>query len=178
MSNAAFTQTVHAEMRPLIESIFGELRANPGTSHYHRLSDEELFRRGGAVYLHLLDWLIERDAEPVQKAGTELGHKRFAEGIPLGQVVLAVLLEEKHLWKYPATAAFAADAELVRATAEFFQTFIYWTAKGFLAELESGKMLPGRVVPPPAQHMPTKKAAQQEDDELITRGGQIAEFGG
>ncbi|MSO20095.1 MAG: hypothetical protein EXQ56_06460 [Acidobacteria bacterium] len=128
--------------------------------------------------MNLLDWLIERDAAAIQKAGTDLGQKRFAEGILLGQVVLAVLLEEKHLWKYPATAAFAADAELVRATAEFFQSFIYWTAKGFLAQLESGKMLPGRVVPPPAQHMPTQKASQQEASELITRGGQIAEFGG
>ena len=103
MSHAAFTQTLHSEMRPLVESMFGELRANPGTSHYHRLSNDELLRRGQDVYQHLVDWLAGRDLALIQKAGTSLGQLRFAEGIPLGQVVLAILLEEKHLWKYPVT---------------------------------------------------------------------------
>jgi len=177
MSHAAFTQTLHSEMRPLVESMFGELRANPGTSHYHRLSNDELLRRGQDVYQHLLDWLAGRDLAAVQKAGTSLGQRRFAEGIPLGQVVLAILLEEKHLWKYPVTAGFC-DTDLARATAEFFQEFIYWTARGFAGELEAGKKPPGRVVPPPPQHMPTNHNHQQESDESISRSGQIGEHGG
>jgi hypothetical protein len=178
MSHAAFTQALHQEMRPLVESMFGELRANPGTSHYHRLGNDELLRRGQDVYKHLIDWLVERDITRVQQAGTGLGQRRFAEGIPLGQVVLAVLLEEKHLWRYPAVAKFAADAELVRATAEFFQEFIYWTARGFAAELDSGKTPPGRVIPPPVAQMPRRHGTQQDSDELISRAGQIGEFGG
>ena len=178
MSHAAFTQVLHSEMHLLVESMFTELRANPGTSHYHRLDNAEWLRRGQAVYENLLDWLASRDLSLVHKAGTSLGQKRFAEGIPLGQVVLAVLLEEKHLWKNPATTPFANDVELVRATSEFFQEFIYWTARGFAAELDSGKLPPGRVIPPPVQHMPKKPAQQQDAAELITRGGQIAEFGG
>lgn len=178
MSHAAFTQTLHQEMRLLVQSMFTELRANPGTSHYHRLSDDELLRRGQDVYQHLIDWLAGRDAALVRQAGTALGEKRFAEGIPLGQVVLAVLLEEKHLWKHPLAAQYSNDDDLHQAICEFFQQFIYWTARGFAAQLDSGKTPPGRVIPPPPAQMPRKPAAQQPAGELVTRAGQIGEHGG
>lgn len=178
MSRVEFATTLQREMRPLVETIFSELRRNPGTSHYHKLDSAELTRRGEAVYQNMLGWLMHSDPEALRNSGLALGQARFAEGVPLGQVVLAVLLEEKHLWKYPATARFASDAELILAVQEFFQKFIYWTARGFAAELDSGKPYLGRVVPPPAQQMPRNPGAQQEEDELITRSGQIAEFGG
>jgi hypothetical protein len=177
MSYAAFTQTLHSELRPLVQSMFCELRANPGTSHYHRLDDEELLRRGQDVYQNLTDWLASRDTALVQKAGMALGQKRFAEGIPLGQLVLALLLQEKNLWNNPITAGFS-DGDLHKATCEFFQQFIYWAARGFAVELDSGKRPPGRVVPPPPEQMPRKHAAQQPADEPVTRGGQIGEHGG
>jgi hypothetical protein len=179
MSRADFTMTLQREMRPLLEGIFEELRRNPGTSHYHKLDSDELLKRGQAVYQYMLQWLMNHEEESVRTAAIELGKARFAEGIPLGQVVLAVLLEEKNLWNYPATSGFASDAELAGAVKDFFQMFIYWMAHSFSSELESGKPYLGRVVPPPRQHMPTAPSAhQQEADELITRGGQIAEFGG
>ena len=50
-------RVIEEQAHPLVESLYGELRSNLGTSHYHRLSNEELFRRGHAVYQNLAAWL-------------------------------------------------------------------------------------------------------------------------
>src|ERR1043166_5303801 len=132
MTSTSLIDAIQHDARPLVESLYGELRTNLGTSHYHRLSNEELFRRGQAVYQHLCDWLSKRDDGAIQSAGEELGRKRFSEGIPLGQVVLALVLEEKHLWSFlDSEEGPHGDEKLRLEVAEFFARTIYSTALGY-----------------------------------------------
>lgn len=181
MNATDLIRVIQEQAHPLVESLYGELRSNLGTSHYHRLSNEELFRRGHAVYQNLAAWLNSRDAAAVHRAGVELGRKRFAEGIPLGQVVLALILEEKHLWEFTSAMSSPADEKLRLEVAEFFARDIYSTALGYEEALaESQRKSRGSIVPPTAPGGETKTAKSSEDNQEIStsRSGQVGEFGG
>lgn len=69
MDSADLVRLIQHDTRALVESLHAELRTNLGTSHYHRLSNEELFRRGQAVYQHLANWLGTPDEAAVRAAG-------------------------------------------------------------------------------------------------------------
>src|SRR5688572_23657817 len=120
MNAADLVRVIREQGRPMVESLYSELRSNLGTSHYHRLSNEELLRRGQAVYLRLAEWLTSPDNSLIHESGDELGKRRFTEGIPLGQVVLALILEEKHLWEFCGLHGLKPDEKLRLQVAEFF----------------------------------------------------------
>ncbi|MBI3933239.1 MAG: hypothetical protein HY316_01015 [Acidobacteria bacterium] len=181
MNATDLMRIIREQGRPLVESLFGELRTNLGTSHYHRLSNEELFRRGQAVYQHLEGWLTSRDAAALHRSGEELGKKRFAEGIPLGQVILALILEEKHLWEFAAGKGVRADEKLRLDVAEFFARFIYSTALGFEQSLADSQQQSRKSIEPPRgadAGVPATKPTEEKQEMPASRGGQVGEFGG
>jgi hypothetical protein len=176
MTAAELVRIVKEQERPMLEGLFGELRTNLGTSHYHRLSNEELFRRGAAVLSHLLEWLMDRDAAAVHRFSLELGRDRFTEGIPLGQVVLSFILGEKQIWQYTSGLGEKPEEPLRLDVAEFFARMIYSTALGYEESLaESQRKSRGTITPagPAAKVKPA-----QEDMPPMSRSGDIGEHGG
>ena len=172
---------IHEQAHPMLEGLFGELRTNLGTSHYHRLSNEEFFRRGNAVLLRLTEWLTSRNVAAVHHSSEELGRERFTEGIPLGQVVLALILVEKQIWEYARQAGKHPDESLRLIVAEFFARLIYSAALGYEEVLaESQRKSRGTIVPPNATGGKTKTANSSEENQEIStsRSGQVGEFGG
>ena len=183
MDSAELARTIQSEARPLIEGLYTELRSNFGTSHYHRLSNDDLFRRGQAVYLQLADWLASHDEAAIRRLGENLGKQRFAEGIPLGQVVLALILEEKHLWAYlkerTGSDAYRPDERLHQAVSEYFQKTIYSTARGFEESLALSNQRARRSAPEAAGKVMTKADAIKAEGEMgVSRGGDVGEQGG
>ena len=181
MNAADLIGVIQEQGRPLVESLFCEFRSNLGTSHYHRLSNEELFRRGYGLYQHLVNWLTTRDAAAIHRMGEELGRKRFAEGIPLGQVILALILQEKHLWKYTSNLDSEVDEKLRLEVAEFFARAIYSIALGYEESLEESNRRARRsfALPNAAEaDAPTHDSTEEEDEISTSRSGQVGEFGG
>jgi hypothetical protein len=180
MDSASLIQIIQQDARPLVESLYAELRTNLGTSHYHRLSNEELFRRGQAVYQNLADWLASRDEAAVKSYGEDLGRRRFAENIPLGQVVLALILNENHLWDHVSSLKQPADETLRRHVADFFARTIYYTAHGYERQLAAGDLgaRTAAVLPQPAGVVAAKAPPIDTDGIEISRGGDVGELGG
>jgi hypothetical protein len=162
------------------------LKTNLGTSHYHRLSDEELIRRHSRILSILTQWLLAEDEAEIRKSGEELGDKRFHEGTPLGQVVLVLIIVEKIFLQYMQNSGQPLDAETRRSVEVFFQKAIYYTAKGYEVALAvSNRMTkqPGESdIPDSAEtDLRAGKAparVTKEGDMEISRGGQVGEHGG
>jgi hypothetical protein len=180
MNTSELIHLLEEQARPLIESHYGELRTNLGTSHYHRLSNEELFRRGQAVLQNLKGWLSAHDAGVIHRSGVDLGRRRFSEGIPLGQVVLAVILEEKQLWEYTRQLQLSVDEKVRLDVAEFFARYVYSTALGYEEALaENIRHTRRPVVPPKAATPPAAPSPSADRSDMSTsRSGQVGEFGG
>ena len=167
----------------MLTELNAELKINLGTSHYRRLSEEQLAQRHFAVTQGLAHWLTTRDESVLQKTGEDLGKRRFAEGIPLGQVVLALILVEKYLWIFLESYAAPMDEAIRQAVVEFFQKDAYYTAKGYQESLAVSNRLARRhMVPEPGPTVAVTPAKNEPSkdypDMQISRGGQVGEHGG
>ncbi len=75
---------------------------NRGETEYHKkYSQEIMYERVYDVYSTLGYWLDRaRPKEEIRKHFSEIGKKRFEEGIPLHEVIMFLMLIKRHLWLY------------------------------------------------------------------------------
>ncbi len=132
----------HAE--ELTRGVLNDLESNARTPAYHKIPREKLHRRVYEVYRNLGEWLGPKTDEMIEARYSELGQKRRAEGIPLSEVIYALILTKLHLRDYIRSAGLVNSAvdlyqelELNRLTGHFFDRSIYYAAKGY--EREAGR---------------------------------------
>jgi hypothetical protein len=132
----------HAEQ--LTRGVVHDLQTNQRTPTYHTLPAEELHHRAHAVYSNLGRWLGEKTDQTIEAFYAELGKQRHAEGIPLCEVVYALLLVKYHLRDYIRSSGLVDSAvelyqeqELQRLVGHFFDRAIYYTVKSYECEAAS-----------------------------------------
>jgi len=177
MQATELIRMIQQEAHPMLEGMFGELRTNLGTSHFHRLSNEEIFRRGNVAFQRLAEWLTSRDNAAVHQFSLGVGRERADEGIPLGQVVLSFILGERQIWNYVGQVGKQADEALRLDVAEFFARTIYSISLGYEEALtESQRKSRGTITTPSKA---AAAAVEEVEEELpISRSGVIGEHGG
>jgi hypothetical protein len=118
-----------------------KLQSSPRTRCYHGLRQDELYRRVYEVYHDLGGWLGEKTDHAVRTWYSELGEKRFQEGIPLGEVLWSLVLIKYHLRDYVSTSGLADSAielyrqqELDRLIGQFFDRAVCYTADAYQRE--------------------------------------------
>ncbi len=125
----------------LTRALVENLLSNQRTAAYHRLSREALHGRTYDVYKNLGLWLSSKAEEDIEAAYTALGRKRVAEGVPLSEVVYALILTKYHLRDYIRSAGLVDSAvdlyqeqELHRLLGHFFDKAIYYTVRAYERE--------------------------------------------
>ncbi len=126
----------HAEQ--LTSGLVRTLERHPRTSGYHTLLHSELHDRAYDVYHNLSKWVSRGSESEVEASYADLGRRRRQEGIPLDQVVFALLLTKDHLLEYVRTSGLSDSAldlyqelELHRMVGQFFDRAIYHTVLGY-----------------------------------------------
>jgi len=195
MTSADLVRVIEKESRQLAKGLAEEMTANLGTSHYRRLKTEELYQRIEAAYRLLARWLTTGNETEVREVNEGIGRARFEEGIPLGQVVLALILAEKHLWDYLQDRGWRSqdgkgEAGVRRAVTEFYEKAVHSTGRGYEVRLAESNRLARRAVAgqpeavaavsSSASKLPPSKASAANilSDLEVSRGGQVGEFGG
>ncbi len=179
MNTTDFVIWIRQEFPKIYGKLFQDLQTNLGVSHYRRFSNEELHSRCLVIYERLCNWLENQDLSAVRKPAFELGKERYEGNIPLGQLVLGILLLEKHLWlRMEDTPEFTVlNVDIRQRVIDFFQKTIFWSARGYEEALEKAS---GR---PPAQLLIRPIEEYRRETEVIeemeiSRGGQVGERGG
>ena len=138
MLSDSLVQMIEAHAEKLTHSLVNDLKSNKRTTHYHHLTGDELHRRTYDVYRHLGQWIASKTEEAIESSYTELGKTRQAEGIPLSEVVYALILTKYHLREYIRFSGMSDSAidlhrerELQQLVGQFFDKAIYCTVKGF-----------------------------------------------
>ena len=125
-----------------------DLLSREETRGYRKLSDDVIYDRVFDVYSKLSSWLglDNHTKSEVQKVYTELGRKRFREGIPLHEVVLAFMLVKRNLWEFIQEKQFLETTfemkqalELNNKVVLFFDRVIYFVTMGYEDELRRDK---------------------------------------
>ena len=138
MLSARLVRTIEQHAEQLTREVVADLRQNPRTPAYHALPAEELRLRAHNVYSNLGGWIGEKDESAIVSSYTALGQTRHAEGIPLSEVVFALMRLREHLREYVSKTAVSQSAvelyqeeELNLLIDRFFDKAIYHTVRGY-----------------------------------------------
>jgi hypothetical protein len=122
----------------LTHALVQNLQSNQRTGSYHQLSREAIHRRAYDVYKNLGSWLNSKAEEDIEADYPALGTRREAEGVPLSEVVYALILTKYHLRDYIGGAGLVDSAvdlyqeqELHRHLGQFFDKAIYYTVGAY-----------------------------------------------
>jgi hypothetical protein len=88
-------QAVH-----LSADVAQDLMTNPRTAGFARVNRPELEERLFNLLHHLGNWISDRRSENVQVEFADWGGRRFNQGIPISQIVFAILILKQHLRRY------------------------------------------------------------------------------
>ena len=123
----------------LTDLLVRRVREDPRTIGYGEIDDEELEERARDVYSHLGQWLAKSSESAVESEYFRLGQIRFAEGIPLSEVVMALLLVRRNLWQFVESQGANTSLELRQQldlellVVRFFDRAIFHMVRGYEA---------------------------------------------
>lgn len=115
-----------------------KLRTNARTASYRNLPPDELYARVFDVYHDLGRWLFEKTDSAVQERYNELGVLRAEQGVPLQEILWAMVSAKNHLRNYLAAWALADSAvelyrqrEFENLIGRFFDRAMCYTVEGY-----------------------------------------------
>jgi hypothetical protein len=103
-------RTIESNAEEFAQSTVKKLRSSPRTESYHKLADKDMYNRCYEVYRNLGRWLWEKSDQAVQTRFSELGERRCQEGIPLAEVLWALVLSKDRLLEYLGAYGLADEA--------------------------------------------------------------------
>ena len=90
------------------------------------------------IYKHLGDWLMTKDELDLELRYSEIGARRASQGVPLSQVMWAIVLTKENLWEYIKNKALVerpvevfGEMEMLQLLDQFFDRAIYYAATGY-----------------------------------------------
>jgi hypothetical protein len=126
----------HAEQ--LSEQVIQAVRTSPRTRAMGQLSEEELKDRFFDLFRNFGRWLSEKNEDEIEATYGEVGRRRCREGMPLNDLVYALILVKQHLWDYvvknvmPASEGNLYQEELLgEMLGKFFDRALYHTIRGY-----------------------------------------------
>lgn len=126
----------HADV--LMFGLMRTLRSHPRTPSYHNMPESEMRDRAFNVYKNLGAWMLSKSEADIQACYEALGIQRFHEGIPVHEVVEALVLTKQHLLDFIRSRGMAVTAleifgeqELRNKVNQFFDSAIYFMSLGY-----------------------------------------------
>ena len=144
MLTVRLVQIIEDHAEELTRELIKDLQSNPRTPHYHHLTYDELHYRTYAVYKNLGHWVSQKGEDQVAANYADLAVRRHAEGVPLEEIVFALISIKNHLYQYIRSTGLMDSAvelhqerELRRMIGYFFDKAIYYTVKAYMHEVAS-----------------------------------------
>jgi hypothetical protein len=115
-----------------------KVRDSRQLSEYHKVPIYELNARVYDIYHHLSSWLLERKEQDIESRYRAIGSRRAGQGVPLSQLIRAIVLTKQNLWEFLKRESVADSAveifgeqELLQLLDQFFDRAIYYAALGY-----------------------------------------------
>lgn len=124
--------------------LVNELLNREETKSYRKLNRNSLYERIFGVFNNLDAWLSgDKNKGEIRNHYSTLARKRFHEGIPLDELLMAFMLIKRHLWIYVQEQHFFDSTFVCNQALEFnnrvvlfFDKASYFSTKGYLEEIK------------------------------------------
>ena len=128
----------------LTSGLLQEVQKSERTASYRNVPRVELKQQVFEIYHHLGSWLMDKDEGDVEQRYTAVGARRAEQGVPLSELVWAIMLTKHNLWEFIEDVSFpnritdvSERQELLQLLDEFFDQAIHaavigyeWAAEG------------------------------------------------
>ena len=136
ITNLMLSIETHAEK--LTADFVSDLETNPKTTHFARVPHEDLTQGARTLYARLAHWLGGKNTEELEANFQARARRQREAGIPLSEIVFAVILLKKHVWDFVKRNAIVDTIgdmyqrdEAFMMISEFFDRLLYVTTKGY-----------------------------------------------
>ena len=152
MLGAHLLLLIQAHAADLTREVVTELRTNERTSTFRRLDPADVEMRVSTLFFKLGQWIGNADEDAVRVEYEAMGRVRFREGVPVSELVYALLITKHHLRRYIREHGLMESAgdrivpqeylplelysvqELNYQVGEFFDRALYHLARGHESE--------------------------------------------
>jgi hypothetical protein len=138
MLSARLVHLIESHADELTHRFVELLKTHARTPAFQRLPDHEIHQAAHKVYKNLGAWLGDKSRDQVPHHYEEIGRHRFEAGIPIAQVMYAVVLSKKNVLAYARNNAFGgtpieifSEEELVNRIDQFYDDALYYVAMGY-----------------------------------------------
>jgi len=125
----------------LAASLEEKVRNNPQVDHFRAIPKHELRERVYEIYRHLGEWVLGKNELDIEQRYREIGARRARQGVPLSELVQAIVLTKENLWEFLKSEAvidraveIMGELELLQMLEMFFDRAIYYAAVGYEEE--------------------------------------------
>jgi hypothetical protein len=134
---------IETHSEALASSLLHKVQHSGLTSAYlAAVPAEELKQRVFEIYRHLGDWLLGKTEVDIEKRYHEIGAARASQGVPLQELVWAIVLTKENLWDFLKREAVLdravevfGELEMLQLLDQFFDRAIYYAAAGYEQEM-------------------------------------------
>ena len=129
---------IESNSNALSEGLAEKLRASSRTAEFRNVPQGELVKAAREVYSNLSDWLLFKTESDIELRYTKLGSRRAGQGIPLPQLVWAMLMSKEHLLAFVQREGMVegplqvfGELELLQLLDQFFDRAVYFAVTGY-----------------------------------------------
>jgi hypothetical protein len=138
MLGTRYSHLIEKHSEELAEGLVRKLQTSERTEAYRAVPKDELKRALSEVYENLGEWLNNKTELELQQRYSSLGKRRAGQGIPLAQVIWALIVSKEHLWTFLEREAFAdtaiqlvSELTFILTLEQFFDRAIYFTTAAY-----------------------------------------------
>ena len=125
----------------LAKALAEKLHRSSRTAGFLMIPREELVHSTRDLYRNLGDWLLSKTEAEVEMRFVEVGKRRYAQKVPLDDVVWGIIMSKEILWGYLRDESLADHAldllnelEFMKLLDGFFDRAVYYAVKGYEAD--------------------------------------------
>jgi hypothetical protein len=100
MIGAKLVELIEIHSQRLTTDVVEDLLSNPRTRGFRAVLRIDLEPRVSELLHHLGNWLGDPRSDKTRAEFTEWGRRRFGQGIPLSDLVFAIIIIKQHLHRY------------------------------------------------------------------------------
>src|SRR5436190_22994608 len=97
MISAKLIELIEIHANRLTTDVAKDLATNPRTPGFRAVLRKDLEQRVFQLFHHLGNWIGSPKSERVEAEFSEWGGRRFGQGIPLSEIVYAIIILKQHL---------------------------------------------------------------------------------
>lgn len=133
-----FVRLIEDRSDALANGLLHKVQQSPRTEAYHDVPPEELKQRVYEIYRHLGEWLLDKSEGDIEQRYTQIGTRRAHQGVPLSQLIWAIVLTKDNLWEFILDESYPdrpveifGKQELLQLLDQFFDRAIHAAAMGY-----------------------------------------------